>query len=147
MFKDKLNYMTSINSNRYEGKPEIVQGKEIVEVDVLIEKFSTLFNNYAFTSLDLIKIDVEGHEVEVLSSMIELIKEYKPTILVEILSNEVAESLNLLFNNLGYYFIEIDEVSKPKLVKELNENHHHNYLVCTSDILNLLLEQKMILND
>jgi FkbM family methyltransferase len=144
MFKDKLNYMTSINSNRYEGNPEIIQGKEIVEVDVPLEKFSTLFNKYAFSSLDLIKIDVEGHEVEVLSSMIELIKKYKSTILVEILTNDVAESLNLLFKDLGYYFIEIDEVSMPKKVEKLNENHHHNYLVCNQDIYLKLCNNKLI---
>ena len=144
MFKDKLNYMTSINSNRYEGNPEIIQGKEIVEVEVPLERFSVLFDKYKFTSLDLIKIDVEGHEVQVLSSMISLIVQFKPNILVEILSDEVATSLNLLFKDLGYYYIEIDEVTIPKLVAKLNENHHHNYLLCNESTFAFLCDKKLI---
>ena len=65
--------MTSVNSNRYEGNPEIIQGKEIVEVIVPIQIFSNLYEKHHFKSLDLIKIDVEGHEVEVIESMMEYI--------------------------------------------------------------------------
>lgn len=144
MFKDKLNYMTSINSNRYEGNPDIIQGKEIVEVEVPLERFSVLFDKYKFPSLDLIKIDVEGHEVQVLSSMISLIEQFRPNILVEILSDEVATSLNLIFKDLGYYYIEIDEVNMPKLVSKLNDNHHHNYLLCNEITFAFLCDEKFI---
>ena len=144
MFKDKLNYMTSINSNRYEGNPDIIQGKEIVEVEVPLERFSVLFDKYKFPSLDLIKIDVEGHEVQILSSMISLIEQFRPNILVEILSDEVATSLNLIFKDLGYYYIEIDEVNMPKLVSKLNDNHHHNYLLCNEITFAFLCDENFI---
>jgi hypothetical protein len=144
MFNDKLNYMTSVNSNRYEGKPDIIQGKKIVEVDVPLEKFTTLFDKYNFTSLDLIKIDVEGHVIQVLTSMIDLIKKFKPAILVEILSDDIAKSLNKLLEGVKYNFIEIDEISKPRIVKQLNNNHHHNYLLCSDNHKNFLLEQNLI---
>ena len=58
MFKDKLNYMTSVNTNRYEGNPEIIQGKEIIEINVPLQLFSYLFNKHSLQSIELIKIDI-----------------------------------------------------------------------------------------
>jgi len=147
MFKDKLNYMTSINKNRYVENPDVIQGKEIVEVTIKLQLFSNLFEKYNFHSLDLIKIDVEGHEVEVLSSMIDLIKVYKPNILVEILTDEIAENINTIFTKLDYIFISIDENSKPKRVTKITNNYHHNYLLCNSESFDLLITSKMIEND
>jgi FkbM family methyltransferase len=145
MFKDKLNYMTSINSNRYEGNPEIIQGKEIVEVNVPIQIFSNLYEKHYLKSLDLIKIDVEGHEVEVIESMMEYILRFEPNILIEILTDEIANSISKLVESINYHFISIDEKTMPIEVDKLNNNDHHNFLLCNSSTFNSLLASKMIL--
>ena len=137
--------MTSVNSNRYEGNPEIIQGKEIVEVIVPIQIFSNLYEKHHFKSLDLIKIDVEGHEVEVIESMMEYISKFEPNILIEILSDEIANSISKLVESINYHFISIDENTMPNEVDKLNNNDHHNFLLCNSSTFNSLLASKKIL--
>jgi len=60
-------------------------------------------------SIDLVKIDVEGHELEVLKGAEQVIKDYKPTVLIELKSEEHLSYLNQLFNNEHYSFYNIDE--------------------------------------
>lgn len=67
-----------------------------------------------FESLDFVKIDVEGYELEVLKGMQEILKTYKPTILIEIhywsriLPNGEEEKINYekecfeILKKLGY---------------------------------------------
>lgn len=147
MFKDKLNYMTSVNKNRYENNPEITQGKEVVEVEVPLMMFSSLYNKYKLDKIDLIKIDVEGHEIEVLESMFELIEKYTPNILIEVLTDEIANSISKMVQSLKYHFIFIDEINTPRKVEKLENNSSHNYLICNSSTFSYLVANKLILNE
>lgn len=144
MFKDRLNYMTSVNENRYEQNPHVIEGKEIVETIVPLVRFEDLFNRYNFQGLDLIKMDVEGHEIEVLSSMVSLIEKFRPTILIEIISDEIAAQVTEIVSSLEYKFVAIDETSIPRLVDKLWDNNHHNFLLCQDHIVQLLLHNNRI---
>jgi FkbM family methyltransferase len=62
MHKDKLNYMTSVNDNRYAQHAEGRGNVEVVEVEVTIKPFAYIVGKYDLKNIDLIKIDVEGHE-------------------------------------------------------------------------------------
>jgi FkbM family methyltransferase len=144
MIKDKLNYMTSINDNRYEKNPEIAGGDEVVEVDVPMKVFSFIENKHGLGKIDLIKIDVEGHEITVLNSMMDSITKWKPTILIEIIGDDNAKVLNGMFDKLGYKYISIDEKSRSKVVPSLWDNDHHNFLVCTEENIALLREKDLV---
>ena len=55
--------------------------------------------------VDLIKIDVETHEPAVFRGMQETVRRFRPTILVEVLSDEIGRQLALP----GYLYFTIDE--------------------------------------
>ena len=55
------------------------------------------------------KIDVETHEPEVFEGFQKYLKDFKPTLLVEIIRDRVASSLEKQFSDLGYIFFYINE--------------------------------------
>ena len=52
----------------------------------------------------------------------------KPSLLLEVLSADVARGVQTLLAPLGYLFYLIDEVRPPQLQVAIVENAHHNYL-------------------
>ena len=138
MLKDKLNYMTSINDNRYDLHPEIKGNTEVVEIEVVMKPFSYVYNKYTLDKIDLIKIDVEGHEITVLKSMLPYIEKFMPSIIIEIIGNDNAEILNAMFSEFEYEFVSIDEENKSKKVNKLWDNNHHNFLICSKETVNYL---------
>ena len=98
------------NENNFENYENFeIQTKKIDELN---------FDN----KISFIKIDVEGHELEVIEGAINTIKRDKPVLLVEIekqyTKKEVAESINFI-NSLGYksYFFNKKDL---KSTTELN---------------------------
>lgn len=81
--------------------------------------------------IDLMKIDVETHEPEVLEGMQKFLGQYKPTLLIEILNDEVANKVERFVKDLGYLYFNIDEIHQPKRVNKLEKSDYYNYLICT----------------
>ena len=75
---------------------------ELIKLDTFIEQ-----NN--IKKIDLMKIDVETHEPEVFEGFQKYLKDFKPTLLVEIIRDRVASSLEKQFSDLGYIFFYINE--------------------------------------
>lgn len=88
-------------------------------------------------AIDLLKVDVEGFEINVLKGFEKTIKQYKPILWVEISLNNLQKVLNLL-NTYGYFVIDIikfnilaihktkigsySEISKDKLIFNMLKN-------------------------
>lgn len=144
MLKNKVNYMTSVNENRYALHPEIQKNQEVIEVNITIHDFKYLVSKYNLSTIDLIKLDVEGHEIQVLESMMPNIINHKPTILIEVISDEIAKYVEYNFKSLGYKFIAIDEVNPSKEVEHIWDNDHHNFLLVTEYVYNRLKSIKLI---
>jgi len=94
-------------------------------------------------SVDLVKIDVELHEPEVFAGMINVINTYQPIIIFEVLIPEVAERLNLFFDNLPYmlYHLEMEkDILLLNRVRALEGriNFDWNYLACPNEKIQLL---------
>lgn len=93
-----LTHSDGVNNNSGTAK----MGNSGLEIEV-----NTL-DNFDFENVTFIKIDVEGHELEVLKGSINTIKKYKPNILVEthsgISPENVAELLpqGYIFEQLGH---------------------------------------------
>ncbi len=101
-------------------------------------------DDYGFTEVDLIKIDVEGHEDGVLEGSVATIEKNKPLLLVEIEQRHSEEPIDHVFQrilSLGYegYFlrqgrlINLDEFSyaahqEPYLANVLDGGYVNNFI-------------------
>jgi FkbM family methyltransferase len=109
---------------------------ELITLDTFIEQ-----NN--IQKIDLMKIDVETHEPEVFEGFQKHLKDFRPTLLVEILRDRVASSLEKEFADLGYVFFYINEPFGGReyevegeiyqKVDTLIGGHFGNYLVCSPE--------------
>jgi FkbM family methyltransferase len=88
--------------------------------------------------VDLIKIDVEKHEVQVLNGMIELLKKSKPAILIEVLEDEIGKGIEDIIEPLGYRFFEVSEVHGLREKSHIQQSQDWNYLLLQSDHIKYL---------
>jgi len=145
MLKDQLNYMTAVDDNRYARHPEITGRATVVPVSVPVETWATLKATRHLTGPDLIKIDVEGHEVAVMRSLYAHVAEHRPTILLEIIGDENAACVNEMLRTLDYVFISIDEVGRiATVVESLWDNDHQNFLLCRREVAEALRTKGLV---
>ena len=81
--------------------------------------------------ISFIKIDVEGHEIEVVNGSKELIKKFKPNLMIEIeqkhSKNNTKESISFICS-LGYQALCLKDKKLVK-IEEINEiNEFNNYI-------------------
>lgn len=70
------------------------------KIEKRLVKISKL-DNYSFQNVDLIKIDVEGHESSVIRGSLETIKNNKPFLIVEIEQRHIKKKINEVFQEIG----------------------------------------------
>lgn len=102
------------------------QGKCIMR-DVPVKRL----DDYGFTDVDLIKIDVEGHELKVLLGAERTIRQTKPHLIVEIEQRHLHLPIAEVFNHiqrLGYRGKFLLRGGWVDLVKFSLEEHQHPYL-------------------
>jgi len=105
------------------------------EVEIEICDMASFISTNNILNIDLMKIDVETHEVEVLNGMGEYLKKFKPTMIIEILQDDIAEKLDTLLKPLGYLYFDIDDATgKIKKMGKLAKSSYYNYLVCSPEI-------------
>jgi hypothetical protein len=78
--------------------PGITVFNELVEVRPIDE--------FAVTDLDFMKVDVEGHEVEVLQGALETIKQCRPALFIEIGQVRLKSIADILIP-IGYQVIDL----------------------------------------
>lgn len=93
-------------------------------------------DDYTFSDVDLIKIDVEGHESSVLEGAINTILKNKPILIVEIEQRHIRVPINDVFQkylSLGYdgYFLQNDELKSIDVF--LYADHQEPYLSNVKD--------------
>lgn len=120
-------YSASLNPEMLASFPNRIS----YEVETIRLDSYTELNNQ---KIDLIKLDVEMHEPEALEGMIETIKKNKPTIIIEILTNEIGVRIEQLLSDLGYIYYEIDEINTPCKVKNLRKSAHYNFLLTQKEL-------------
>jgi FkbM family methyltransferase len=94
----------------------------------------TFIEQNKLEKLDLIKIDVETHEPEVLEGFSEYLFRFKPTLLIEILNNHIAEKVYNSVKNLDYLYFNIDEKGTVRQTEKIEKSDYYNYLLCNSAI-------------
>jgi len=73
-------------------------GGVVTEVNVQCEKLDDIYNGVP----SLIKIDVEGHELQVLKGATDTIKNHRPTIIIEIINFTEDNEVHQYLKTLGY---------------------------------------------
>ena len=81
------------------------------------ERLDSLVERLGLSRVDLIKIDVEGAEVEVLEGALKTLKKYKPNIICEIKEDNFSKVKQIL-NHLGYKLKKIDGENHYAYFKE-----------------------------
>ncbi len=84
--------------------------------------------------IDLMKIDVERHEPEVLRGYSNFMVQHRPTILIEILDDDISESINKIVAGLGYLYFNIDENGQIRQTSKIEKSDFYNYLLCSEEI-------------
>jgi len=110
--------------------------KDLHLVEIQTIKLDTFLLQNNIKNVDLVKIDVETHEPEMIEGFMENIKKYKPTIVIEIIRDYVATSVQEQLSGLGYLYFHIcDEDDFSYNYKQynslINENVFGNYLICS----------------
>lgn len=132
-------YSVTVNRN--------LQGKEtnVTKYEIPIARFETWFTQQKVKGLDLIKIDVETHEPEVLEGMGKLLSEYKPTLLIEVLIDEVGQKIEKLIDGLNYQIFSIDEQKGASRQNSISKSPSYNYLLCQPQIAQKLIDHSVII--
>ena len=105
-----------------------------IPTKIKTKKLSTFIKEQNINQIDLIKIDVETHEPEVLEGMEEFLKLFKPTLLIEVLNDEIGAKIQNIIKDIDYLYFNIDEVNKPKKVSKIVKSDYYNYLICAPDV-------------
>lgn len=94
----------------------------------------TFIKQNSIRKIDLIKIDVELHEPQVLDGFSTYLREFKPTILIEILRDEIAQKINEHVKDLGYLYYNIDEKGSIRQTDRVETSDYFNYLLCNAEV-------------
>ena len=111
----------------YSGETILVTGSSVIDLNLdrdiyEVKKVNSIsldlfVNEKNINRVDAIKIDVEGAENSVLQGAKEIILNYSPDIIVEILPFSLIDNTHYIFSELGYNSYIIDE-ENCKIIRE-----------------------------
>lgn len=114
--------IASLNDKYFESKSSRI----VTDIEVIT--LNTFIQEHRFDRIDLMKIDVETYEPQVLEGMDSYLSEFKPNILIEVLSADAGAKIEALLAGKGYLFFDIDEHNKPLRAEHLTKSSTLNYL-------------------
>lgn len=145
VLKDQINYMTSVNDDRYALHPEIVGQSTVVPINIPIETWATLKAKHGLQGPELIKIDVEGHELAAIRSLHAHVAEHRPTSFIEVIGDDNAASVNAMLQPLDYVYLSINEAGRTaKVVESLWDDDHQNFLICRQEAAEVLRSRGLL---
>jgi FkbM family methyltransferase len=128
-------YSVTVNKNLHPA------GSEVIEKEIETIALASFIESRHIDRIDLMKIDVETHEPEVLKGMGPYLEKFRPTLLIEVLNDEVAARIEPLVQGLGYLYFNIDENKSLTRTDHITHSDYFNYLLCdeeTAKFLNLI---------
>jgi FkbM family methyltransferase len=121
---DEHNYTGSLNP--VHGQNTKTYQVEVKTLDQFVEENGL--------QVDLLKIDVEKHEPEVMGGFQKYLKLHQPSILMEILDEEVGNRVQELVDGIPYLYFNLHEKGTIRQVDRLTKSDDYNYLICTADV-------------
>lgn len=108
---------------------------EVVPTEIKIRRLDNYIDEMKLEKLDLIKIDVETHEAEVLEGLGKYLNEYQPTMLIEILNDDVGKRVEAIVKEYGYLYFNIDELTdKITPADKITRSDYYNFLLCKRSV-------------
>jgi len=94
------------NWSRIVGEKDLGSDKILSIVDIPIKKMDSFLETNPLSTIDVIRMDVEGHECQVIKGMLNTINKYKPLVVLEfhtsILDVEDAKKIFEKLKKMGY---------------------------------------------
>lgn len=116
------------------NKESFTYGEKLIKHIIPVRSVNSIVKEFNLPKIDLMKIDVEGHEIEVLQGMYNHLEKDKPSIILEVLTDERAQVINKLLKGLGYLYFDIDEQNSPIQIPEIKKSGYFNILICPPDV-------------
>ena len=95
---------------------------------------NTFISQNNIRRIDLIKIDVETHEPQVMEGFSNYLSAFKPTMIIEILNNHIAEKIFDAVKTLNYLYFNINENGGIRQTKTIEKSDYYNYLFCNKEV-------------
>ncbi|MEE9372248.1 MAG: FkbM family methyltransferase [Saprospiraceae bacterium] len=90
------------------------------------------------TKIDLLKVDVDFHEIKVAEGFKKYFKKFQPTVLIEVLSDEIAQGIekHWMTQELGYLVYSISEKAGTirKMPNMQKRGDNMNFLLCKKEV-------------
>jgi FkbM family methyltransferase len=119
-------YSVTVNANRNSADVNV----QAIKITTL--RLDTFIEAEKLDAIDLIKMDVETHEPEVLEGFGNYLAAFKPSVIIEILNEEVGKRVENLVRDCGYLYYKIDEKEGPQIQPHIVPHKNgYNYLLCT----------------
>ena len=118
------NYTASLNSSH---------GANTVEYQVKTQTLDSFIEENQL-KVDLLKIDVERHEPQVMEGFQKYLRLQQPSILMEILDEEVGRAVQQLIAGVPYLYFSLHESGTIRRVDQLTKSDDYNYLICREEV-------------
>ncbi|MBS1685728.1 MAG: FkbM family methyltransferase [Bacteroidetes bacterium] len=103
--------------------------KGVETYTVQTRRLDTFIKEQQIPQIDLMKIDVEMHELEVVSGLGDYLRSFKPIIIIEVLSDKVADGLNEILGS-DFMIIHLRGNNQYDVVSSLTKRTENwNYLI------------------
>lgn len=129
-------YSVTVNQNR------LSKNTKVKELTIKTKTLSQFIEENKIQTIDLMKIDVETHEPEVLLGMGKYLNEFRPTMLIEVLDENIAQKLDVILKDMNYLYFNIDDKNNSiRQIQKVEKSDYWNLLICnesTAKELNLI---------
>lgn len=123
----------SLSADKLKNVPLYKGG--IVEYNVQSISLSDYIEKNSIKQLDLLKLDIEMHEAEAIEGLGKYLLEFKPVMIIEVLTNEMAKKLNEFFTLENYKLFHLknnhkaEPINEFKMFPSVYETQEWNYLL------------------
>lgn len=110
-----------------------IHGPDVATVPTSIKtmRLDTMIEQEQLDHIDLVKIDVETHEPQVMEGFGKYLDLFRPTILIEILNDEVGAQVEEMVKDKGYLYFNIDDKNSGyRQTEHIVKSDYYNYLLC-----------------
>jgi FkbM family methyltransferase len=124
-------HIYSVTVNKNLNAPET----PVVPTEIRTARLDSIIADRGIQQLDLLKIDVETHEPEVLEGLGGHLSRFRPSMLIEVLNDEVGSRIEEVIKGIGYLYFNIDERNdKVTHMESITKSDFYNYLLCSKDV-------------